>query len=188
MSFNSVSSEDILDLQNIGLKNQSISNLSLNAIPNSYNVKTTWRRWLVLATYSSLLLISLFNLNEYFDIDEAVKSFYDLNNMPSLKQIDSIYWQEIFNLISHGVLLFPALFLIQLKGVWFSCMFGALMTSFGCWFKFVSFKSEQFVFLFTGQLICGVAQSFILTPLAKISSAWFGLNEVATATAVWVKF
>lgn len=180
----SFTSDDILDLQNIGLRNQKDKHDVPLRDKNPF-IQTSSRRWLVLLTFSFILIMNSFNLNEYFDIEEAIKKFYD-KSFTFTKKIDSIYWQELFNLFTYGSFLLPAMILIQLKGIWFSCLIGIILTTFGSWIKCASIKSEQFSFLISGQILCAISQAFIVTPLVKISSSWFALNEIATATSVFI--
>ena len=135
-----------------------------------------------------ITIINVFNLTEYFDIEEAIKTFYGSSFSPfnSLKKKDTNYWQEIFNLVCYALFIFPAMFLVQLKGLWYSCLLGSLLTLFGCGLKCISIKSELYLFLIIGQFLCAIAQAFIQTPLVKISSNWFGTHETATATAVYI--
>lgn len=180
MSFNS--DTNILDLQSITVKSQN----EKIEIPVQNSYQTSSRRWLILFAFSMISIINLFNLNEYFDIEEAMKTFYGKNFSPfdNLKKKDTNYWQEMFNLVCYGLFIFPAMFLVQLKGIWYSCLLGSLLTLFGCGLKCVSIRSELYLFLIIGQILCAIAQAFIQTPLVKISSNWFGANETATATAV----
>lgn len=182
MSFNS---DDILDLQNIGVRKLNVHS-DISIVKNNPTVvQKSSRRWLVLFSFSFIIILNMFNLNEYFDIEEALRSFYDKNfTFNNLKKTDSSYWQELFNLLVYLTFLLPAMFLVQVKGIWFSCIIGIILTTFGCWIKCASVKTELFVFLFFGQLMCAIAQAFIQTPIVKISASWFGFNETATATAV----
>ncbi len=76
------------------------------------------------------------------------------------------------------------MFLLDLKGLSFSCMLGIFLTIFGSWIKCASVKLDMFSVLILGQIACAIAQPFIQSPLVKLSSLWFGQNETATATSV----
>lgn len=82
--------------------------------------------------------------------------------------------------------IFPAMFLLDLKGIGFSCMLGIFLTIFGSWIKCASVKLDMFPALIIGQVTCAIAQPFIQSPLVKLSSLWFGKNETATATSISV--
>ncbi len=141
-------SEDILDLQAINSKNQN-SHSDISVVKNnSSKAQKSSRRWLVLLFFSLIIILNLYNLNEYFYIEDSFQTFYNKTfTSDDLKKSDLNYWQQLFNLLLHFLFLLPAMFLVQVKGIWFSCMIGIMLTTFGCWVKSASIKPEHFFFL-----------------------------------------
>lgn len=151
----------------------------------STHVQLFWRRWFILAIFSLFIILNVFNLTEYFDVEEAFIEFYTAN-FPSgdIQQFEISYWLTLVNLVCYILFIFPAMFLLELKGLSFSCMLGIFLTIFGSWIKCASVKMDMFPVLMFGQICCAIAQPFIQSPLVKLSSLWFGQRETATATAI----
>lgn len=149
------------------------------------NIKLYWRRWFILYSFALIVILNAFNLNEYFDVEETFIQFYK-TSFPNgyLDNFEAIYWLTIINLICYITFVFPSMFLLEAKGIGFSCMLGIFLTIFGSWIKCASVKLDLFAVLIMGQIICAIAQPFIQSPLVKLSSLWFGQNETATATSV----
>ena len=47
-----------------------------NVDSNELGVRLVWRRWLVLAIFSLFIILNVFNLTEYFDVEDAFLQFY----------------------------------------------------------------------------------------------------------------
>ncbi len=50
-------------------------------------VQLLFRRWLILLTFSMLIVLNVFNLCEYFDIEDAFLQFYQKNFPPLQQQV-----------------------------------------------------------------------------------------------------
>ena len=148
-------------------------------------IKLYIRRWFILSAFSLIIILNVFNLTEYFDVEDTFVDFYSRNRpLHWLKKYETAYFVTLTNLTCYIAFLFPAMILLHLKGIWFSCMIGIFLTIFGSWIKCASVKVDFFVILVSGQLICAIAQPFIQNPLVRLSSLWFGQKETATATSV----
>ena len=149
------------------------------------NVRLYWRRWFILYSFAFIVILNAFNLNEYFDVEKTFIQFYK-TSFPNeyLDSFEAMYWLTIINLVCYIIFVFPSMFLLDSKGIGFSCMLGIFLTIFGSWIKCASVKLDLFLVLIMGQIICAIAQPFIQSPLVKLSSLWFGQNETATATSV----
>lgn len=72
--------------------NDTYSDLSLNAeepvrvtapkhasqvtIENETGIRLYWRRWFILAIFSLFIILNVFNLTEYFDVEDTFIQFY----------------------------------------------------------------------------------------------------------------
>lgn len=43
---------------------------------NELGVRLFWRRWFILAVFSTFIILNVFNLTEYFDVEDAFIQFY----------------------------------------------------------------------------------------------------------------
>jgi len=145
----------------------------------------SFRRWLIVLTYGLIVVVSVFQVTEFYDVKENVIAFYS-HSFPfkDLSTADASYWLSLVNMACYLAFVFPAMFLLHVKGVWFSCTLGLFLIVFGSWLKTSSVQPDLFMVLATGHVLCAIAQPFIQSPLVKLTSGWFGQNEVATATSV----
>lgn len=148
-------------------------------------IKLYFRRWVILLTFSMIIILNVFNLCEYFDIEDTFLRFYQKKfPVPNFGKYDATYWLVLTNLLCYIVFVFPAMFLLEAKGIAFSCTVGIFLTISGSWIKCASVKFDWFPILVLGQIFCAIAQPFIQNPIVKLSSKWFGQHETATATSV----
>lgn len=81
-------------------------------------------------------------------------------------------------------LVFPAMFLLDKKGLKLSIVLGALLTTIGAIIKCFAVRSELFLVAIIGQTFCAIAQAFTLSVPARLSALWFGPTQIALATSV----
>ena len=143
------------------------------------------KRWLVLFIFSFISLLNSFNWIEYSIIQDVTIKFYNiiLPNGEAAK-IDAVNWLSMVYMICYIPLIFPAMFLLDRKGLKLTCVLGALLTSVGALIKCAAVRSDLFAVAMLGQTICAIAQVFTLNVPARLSALWFGSEEIATATSV----
>ncbi|XP_058663389.1 heme transporter FLVCR2 isoform X2 [Ammospiza nelsoni] len=83
-------------------------------------------------------------------------------------------------------LLFPVAWLLDKKGLRLIALAGSALNAMGAWVKLGSLKPRLFPVTVLGQVICGLAQVFILGMPSRIASVWFGSQEVSTACSIAV--
>lgn len=81
-------------------------------------------------------------------------------------------------------LVFPAMFLLEKKGLKLSIVLGGLLTTIGCIIKCLAVSPDLFLVAILGQTLCAIAQAFTLGVPARLSALWFGPTQVALATSV----
>jgi hypothetical protein len=146
------------------------------------------KRWLILAVFCMIYMINFFHLTQYGDLQNALIQFYNLS-MPANnlhRQYDAANWLSVIHMITNLIFIFPAMFLLDYKGLKLSCLIAIGLTTIGSWIKCSSVRSDLYGVLITGQLICGIAQAFTQSCLVKLPALWFGKYEVATAISVWI--
>jgi FLVCR family feline leukemia virus subgroup C receptor-related protein len=151
----------------------------------SDKIELCFRRWLVLAVFSLITGLSAFNWIDYVIISDVVISFYN-ESLPSdeARKIDAVNWFSMVYMLTYIILVFPAMFLLERKGLRLSCALGALLTFLGSSVKCAAVRPDLFAVAIVGQTICAIAQSFTLGTPARLSALWFGPNEIGLATSV----
>ncbi len=143
------------------------------------------KRWIILATFCLVSLLSAFNWIEYGIIQDVVIAFYNesLPEEPAARY-DAVNWLSMVYMLCYIPLVFPAMFLLERKGLRLSCILGALLTTVGAAIKVAGVQPNLFAVAMLGQTICAIAQAFTLGVPARLSALWFGPNEIGLATSV----
>ncbi|KAF7656081.1 hypothetical protein LDENG_00046370 [Lucifuga dentata] len=138
-----------------------------------------WRRFAVLAVFSLYSLVNAFQWIQYSIITNVFTNFYGVTN-------DKVDWLSIVYMVAYVPLIFPATWLLDCKGLRLTALLGSGLNCAGAWLKCASVSPELFGVTVTAQVICSVAQVFILGLPSRIASVWFGPREVSTACATAV--
>ena len=143
------------------------------------------KRWLILIVFCLVSLLNSFNWIEYSIIQDVVISFYN-ESLPDDKasRYDAVNWLSMVYMLCYVPLVFPAMFLLERKGLKLSCILGALLTTIGAGIKIAAVQPNLFAVAMTGQTICAIGQAFTLGVPARLSALWFGPNEIGLATSV----
>ena len=95
-------------------------------------VKVYAKRWLILAIFSLVTLISAFNWIEYNIIQDVTIAFYNASLPKGVaEQNDAVNWFSMIYMACYIPLVFPAMFLLDRKGLKLSILLGALLTTIG---------------------------------------------------------
>ncbi|XP_038582466.1 feline leukemia virus subgroup C receptor-related protein 1 [Micropterus salmoides] len=137
------------------------------------------RRFAVLAVFSLYSLVNAFQWIQYSIITNVFTQYYGVTN-------DKVDWLSIVYMVVYVPLIFPATWLLDWKGLRLTALLGAGLNCVGAWLKCASVSPERFGVTVTAQVICSVAQVFILGLPSRIASVWFGPREVSTACATAV--
>ncbi|KAM4713142.1 choline/ethanolamine transporter FLVCR1 isoform 2-T3 [Anableps anableps] len=141
--------------------------------------KVYGRRFAVLAVFSLYSLVNAFQWIHYSIIANVFTNFYGVTN-------DKVDWLSIVYMVAYIPLIFPATWLLDRRGLRLTALLGAGLNCAGAWIKCASVSPERFGVTVTAQVICSVAQVFILGLPSRIASVWFGPREVSTACATAV--
>ena len=143
------------------------------------------KRWTILLIFCMITLLNSFNWIEYSIVQDVIIDFYN-ESLPSTpaERFDAVNWFSMTYMLCYIPLVFPAMFLLDRKGLKLSCMLGALLTTVGSIIKCFAVRSDLFAIAMIGQTVCAVAQVFTLGIPARLSALWFGPSEIARATSV----
>lgn len=137
------------------------------------------RRFAVLAVFSLYSLVNAFQWIQYSIIANVFTQFYDVTNV-------MVDWLSIVYMLAYVPLIFPATWLLDRRGLRLTALLGSGLNCAGAWLKCASVSPDRFGVTMTAQVVCSVAQVFILGLPSRIASVWFGPSEVSTACATAV--
>ncbi|XP_075060333.1 choline/ethanolamine transporter FLVCR1 [Mixophyes fleayi] len=137
------------------------------------------RRFLVLAVFSLYSLVNAFQWIQYSILSSIFTGFYGV----SYQTID---WLSVVYMLAYVPLIFPATWLLDTRGLRITALLGSGLNCLGAWVKCASARSDLFPVTMFAQVICSVAQVFILGLPSRVASVWFGPKEVSTACATAV--
>ncbi|KAG7331874.1 hypothetical protein KOW79_005843 [Hemibagrus wyckioides] len=137
------------------------------------------RRWLIVFLFSSYSLCNSYQWIQYGIINNIFMKFYNVDSF-------TIDWMSMIYMLTYIPLIFPVTWLLDKKGLRVVALAATALNCTGTWIKVASAKPNLFPVTFLGQVMCSVAQVFILGMPSRIASVWFGSNEVSTACSIGV--
>lgn len=142
-------------------------------------IKVSKRRWAVVLLFSCYSMCNAFQWIQYGSINNIFKHFYGVSAF-------AIDWLSMCYMLTYIPLLLPVAWLLEKFGLRTIALTGSALNCLGAWVKLGSLKPHLFPVTVLGQVICSVAQVFILGMPSRIASVWFGANEVSTACSIAV--
>ncbi|XP_044148471.1 feline leukemia virus subgroup C receptor-related protein 1 [Bufo gargarizans] len=137
------------------------------------------RRFAVLAVFSLYSLVNAFQWIQYSILTSIFTGFYRVPN----RDID---WLSVVYMLAYIPLIFPATWLLDTRGLRLTALLGSSLNCLGAWIKCASARPDLFPVTVFAQVVCSVAQVFILGLPSRVASVWFGPKEVSTACATAV--
>ncbi|XP_032071956.1 feline leukemia virus subgroup C receptor-related protein 1 [Thamnophis elegans] len=137
------------------------------------------RRLVVLAVFSFYSLVNAFQWIQYSILTSVFTRYYNVHS----SEID---WLSISYMVAYVPLIFPATWLLDKRGLRVTALLGSGLNCLGAWIKCTSVQPHLYLVTLLAQIVCSVAQVFILGLPSHIASVWFGPKEVSTACAVAV--
>ncbi|XP_033000688.1 feline leukemia virus subgroup C receptor-related protein 1 [Lacerta agilis] len=137
------------------------------------------RRLVVLVIFSLYSLVNAFQWIQYSILTSVFTRYYNVSN----SQID---WLSMSYMVTYIPLIFPATWLLDTRGLRITALLGSGLNCLGAWIKCTSVQPNLYVVTLVAQIVCSIAQVFILGLPSRIASVWFGPKEVSTACAVAV--
>lgn len=137
------------------------------------------RRWMIVLLFSSYSLCNSYQWIQYGIIGNIFMKFYGVEAF-------TIDWMSMIYMVSYILLIFPATWLLDRKGLRIVALIAAAFNCAGTWIKVLSVRQDLFAVTFLGQFCASLANAFILGMPSRIASVWFGSDEVSTACSVGV--
>lgn len=137
------------------------------------------RRIVVLAVFSCYSLVNAFQWIQYSILTSVFTGYYNV----TYSEID---WLSMSYMVTYVPLIFPATWFLDTSGLRLTALLGSGLNCLGAWIKCASVQPNLYLVTLLGQIVCSVAQVFILGLPSRIASVWFGPKEVSTACAVAV--
>ena len=144
-----------------------------------FMIKVSRRRWAVVLVFSCYSMCNAFQWIQYAAINNIFMNFYGVSSF-------AIDWLSMCYMVTYIPLLLPVAWLLEKFGLRTIALTGSALNSLGAWVKLGSLQPHLFPVTMLGQVICSVAQVFILGMPSRIASVWFGANEVSTACSIAV--
>ncbi|XP_077408814.1 choline/ethanolamine transporter FLVCR1 isoform X1 [Vanacampus margaritifer] len=141
--------------------------------------KLYWHRFVVLAVFSLYSLVNAFQWIQYGIVANVFTRFYRVGN-------EKVDWLSIVYMLAYLPLIFPATWLLDRRGLRLTALLGSGLNCAGAWFKCASVGRDLYPVTMVAQVVCSVAQIFILGLPSRVASVWFGPKEVSTACATAV--
>ncbi|XP_029410252.1 feline leukemia virus subgroup C receptor-related protein 2 isoform X2 [Nannospalax galili] len=142
-------------------------------------IKVSKRRWAVVLVFSCYSMCNAFQWIQYGSINNIFMTFYGVSAF-------AIDWLSMCYMLTYIPLLLPVAWLLEKFGLRTIAITGSALNCLGAWVKLGSLQPRLFPVTVLGQVICSVAQVFILGMPSRIASVWFGADEVSTACSVAV--
>ncbi|XP_003787107.1 feline leukemia virus subgroup C receptor-related protein 2 [Otolemur garnettii] len=147
--------------------------------PEDSVIKVSRRRWAVVLVFSCYSMCNAFQWIQYGSINNIFMKFYGVSAF-------AIDWLSMCYMITYIPLLFPVAWLLEKFGLRTIAITGSALNCLGAWVKLGSLQPHLFPVTVVGQVICSMAQVFILGMPSRLASVWFGANEVSTACSMAV--
>ena len=138
-----------------------VNSFGLNSFPYLY-----FRRWIILFFFSIIFFLNYFNLIQYHELKNFASSLNGtISPRNTVDEYNNTNWLFLSHMIVNLLFTFPAMFLLEFKGLKVACLFGIFLTTVSSWIKFASILSEYFSVLLIAQLVCSVGHAFIQSVL-----------------------
>lgn len=156
-----------------------LSNGETSPMATSQPPKLYARRWLMVLLFSSYSLCNSFQWLQYGIISNIFIDYYGVGSL-------AIDWLSMAYMLMYIPLIFPVAWLLETRGLRVIALLGSGLNCLGAWIKTGSARPDLFGVTLFGQLVCAVAQVFILGMPSQIASVWFSSSEVSTACSIGV--
>ncbi|GIY57249.1 feline leukemia virus subgroup C receptor-related protein 2 [Caerostris extrusa] len=126
-------------------------------------------------------MANAFQWIEYSIIANIVSNYYQVQNY-------TVIWTSTIYMVLYMILIVPANWILEKKGLRFVVLLGSFFTCLGSWIKCGSLIPSWFGFAITmvGQNIVAATDVFILGIPSQMAGVWFGADEQCRACAVGV--
>ncbi|PSN44251.1 putative MFS-type transporter C09D4.1 [Blattella germanica] len=163
-------------LVNEEIEKQAIENGTAN---EEIEYKVYKRRWAMLGIFLLFAVVNCIQWIQYAIINNLVMKYYNVSSF-------AVDWTSIIFMAGFIPLIFPAMYILEKKGLKWTIFLGMLGTTIGAWIKAFSVSPNRFWGALVGQAFVGSSQAFLLGVPPNLAAVWFGSNEVSTACSLGV--
>ncbi|XP_077123661.1 choline/ethanolamine transporter FLVCR2 isoform X1 [Ranitomeya variabilis] len=156
-----------------------VSNGAVVRLEEGHMTKLYGRRWPMVLLFSAYSLCNSFQWLQYGIISNIFIDYYGVSSL-------AIDWLSMTYMLTYIPLIFPVTWLLDTRGLRLIALVGSGLNCLGAWIKTASARPDLYGVTLFGQLICSMAQVFILGMPAHIASVWFSSTEVSTACSLAV--
>ncbi|CAJ0938245.1 unnamed protein product [Ranitomeya imitator] len=162
-----------------GSADDRVSNGAVVRLEKGHMTKLYGRRWPMVLLFSAYSLCNSFQWLQYGIISNIFIDYYGVSSL-------AIDWLSMTYMLTYIPLIFPVTWLLDTRGLRLIALVGSGLNCLGAWIKTASARPDLYGVTLFGQLICSMAQVFILGMPAHIASVWFSSTEVSTACSLAV--
>ncbi|XP_077395103.1 choline/ethanolamine transporter flvcr2a isoform X3 [Festucalex cinctus] len=137
------------------------------------------RRWFILFLFCLFSMSSSMMWLQYGIISNIFQHFYGTDDL-------AINWLSMIYFFTYVFFIGPILWLLDNRGLRELIVVGSAFNCIGAWIKTSTARPDSYAVTFLGQFVCSVANVFILGIPSRLSSLWFGQQEVSTACSIGV--
>ncbi|KAM8833954.1 choline/ethanolamine transporter flvcr2a isoform 2-T2 [Synchiropus picturatus] len=137
------------------------------------------RRWVIVFLFSAYSLNNASQWIQYGIINNITTKFYGVDSF-------AVDWLSLVYMLVYIPFVFPVTWLLDKKGLRVCALLANALNVIGTWIKVGSAHRDLFWVTVLGQTVSALAQVSILGIPSKLSSLWFGPDEVSTACAIGV--
>ncbi|XP_057667825.1 uncharacterized MFS-type transporter C09D4.1-like isoform X1 [Diorhabda carinulata] len=142
-------------------------------------IKAYKRRWLIMCIFMYYACINALQWIEYSSITYVIVKYYNVSTL-------AVDWTSTIYMALYPVLVIPASYIIDKKGLRAAGLIGCIGTLLGTSLKVISIRNDLFWVVLLGQAIVSSSQLVIVCLPPKLAAIWFKASEVSTACSLGV--
>ncbi|XP_072394876.1 uncharacterized MFS-type transporter C09D4.1-like isoform X2 [Diabrotica undecimpunctata] len=150
-----------------------------NSAEKKPEIKAYTRRWLIMFLFIYYACINAIQWIEYSSITHIVVKYYNVSTL-------AVDWTSTIYMSLYPVLVIPASYIIDKKGLRTAGIIGCIGTLIGTSIKVFSIRNDLFSIVLLGQSIVAASQLVIICLPPKLAAIWFKASEVSTACSLGV--
>ncbi|XP_050512591.1 uncharacterized MFS-type transporter C09D4.1-like isoform X2 [Diabrotica virgifera virgifera] len=150
-----------------------------NSAETKPKIKAYTRRWLIMLLFIYYACVNAIQWIEYSSITHIVVKYYNVSTL-------AVDWTSTIYMALYPVLVIPASYIIDKKGLRTAGIIGCVGTLIGTSIKVFSIRNDLFSVVLLGQSIVSASQLVIVCLPPKLAAIWFKASEVSTACSLGV--
>lgn len=133
-------------------------------------------RWVLLASFSLSLIASGFAMVGFASVSTIIADIYDTGAI-------TLTLTTLIFLVEFVPMNFVVINQINTRGLRFCLLIAPVLTIVGGWMRQVISFYPHFWVVLIGTIPLGIGQPYLINSVSKLTSVWFGENEVNTPTS-----